>query len=276
MTNGTQMQQQPGFGTRLFRALGNLLIITLLLGGLAAAAIYGVPWVSDNLIKPVQDNTRQVSVLDDQVENLRGSINEAQAAQDERLTVLETNDDAQHQLVAAVEANVAGMAVDLAVEVEAREALAAELSAGLAALQASNDMLAEENAALAKDVAALQNLLADLAETTADTGKQLTAIDTQLALARVRNNLLEAQLQLLSENRGVARGLLTATVPVLTALIDDLDALEAEDRVALLNRTENAAAQIAEQPETALAEMQSVWGQLERTLNPVAVAGETS
>lgn len=77
------VEDQPSFLSRLGRAFVNflrallrLIVILLVIGGIGAALYYGLPFLNEKLIVPVEQNTAQIDQLASEVEALQTQLTE--------------------------------------------------------------------------------------------------------------------------------------------------------------------------------------------------------
>lgn len=275
MTTQTDTQPQPDKWARFGRTMGRLLgfglrlmFVILLALALGAGVYYGIPWVYRNAIEPVQNNTAELTILKNRVEHLDGSTAQAQAAQDARLTALETSGDSMRERTASAETAVSQLESTLQAETSAREALQAEVTT----LTAENESLTAAQSSLAAETAKLQDTVTALREALAAANTDLSALQTQQkterVLLRVKNDLLLARLQLSSENKGQARTLLAQSSADLGALVEGAGSLSADERLALSSRLALADGLLDPDPALALDELDGVWAQLDRLLTP--------
>ncbi len=272
----TEPQSQPDNWTRLSRTIGRLLgfilrliFILLLAIGVGAGVYFGIPWLYSTIIEPVQNTDIQVEIVENRVDNLGDVFNESQTSQDKRLTELETSGDALREQVAAAETTASDLEGVQVNSDESRAALAAEIEA----LQNENADLAQENAALQVEVADLQIAMDVANERLINLGVAVVStqeqFETERALQRVRSNLLQARLELNTENNGNARQLMSASVKDLNALLEASSALEAEERTALIGRISGAEDLLPTDLSVSLSELESAWAQIDRLLFPV-------
>ena len=273
----TNAQSQPDFWGRLGRFLGRLLgfllrllFILLLAVAIGAGVYYGLPWLYATLVQPVQANTTQIQAITSRLETMRTGIDQSQAAQDGRLTTLETAGDDQRLRLQAAETAVSDMQTaltsqqaDTQATVAAEAAARDELAAQMAALQTELD----DQAAAA---AALQAQVQPLASAASAADKEIAGLKQQLALLRIENGLLHARLQLTAENLGEVRLQLADSAAALDGYLNTPGALTASDQASLVVRLSAAQALIEPEPANALAELESIAGQLDRLLNPPA------
>ena len=250
--------------TRLSRTIGRvfgvslrLVFVVVLAVGLGLGVYFGLPALYNNLIKPLQDSATQVSILADRVENLRASVDQSQAAQDARLTVLETGGDAQRERVAAAEAGLSEVEKAVADEATARDRLETDLS-----------KTATDAKSLASELDALQKQLEVLSANAENNAAERATLTSQVALLRLRGDLLQTRLQLVAENLGEVRLGLSAAIAGMRALTETLDALPADTRAALTSRLLAAESLIQRQPAAALREVEAVWDQLDGAVSP--------
>ncbi len=260
----TQTQPQPDVWTRLGRGLGRtlgfllrLVFVILLAVAMGVGVYFGVPWAYNTFVRPVQEHSAQLALLDAKIENLRASVDGSQGAQDNRLTLLETGSDGQRERLASAEAELAELQETLKSETDARAALETELAHAQA-----------ENEALGKQLAGMQTSVEALQPSVTTTMSDVAYLQQQMALLQIQNGLLIARIQIVAENLGEARTQLTVTGAELSALLATSQMLDVDTRAALANRLATALALVEASPATALTELESLWAQLERTVNP--------
>ncbi len=256
----TEPVPQPKFSERvgsaarrLFAFLFRLVFVLLLAVGIGAGVYFGAPYLYRTLVEPVQANSTALSALSGRVDILRASFAESQAAQDGRITTLETGNDAGRERIAAAESQVADLKSAVDDEAAARELLATDVRA----LQSD----AESQAA---EIAALNAALTQMASLSGE----VENLNRQIVLLRMRNDLLQARLQINAENLGQARLILQPVSADMIAFVNATDLLPADTRAALANRLLTAQQLTAAQPAAALDELDSVWAQLDRAVNP--------
>lgn len=268
----TNPPPRPDLLARVGRFLGQLLkfllrltFIILLAIGIGWGVYFGAPWAYRTLIQPVQTHTTQIAALTQRLDNLSTGMTEAQAAQDARLTTLETGHDGVRERVAALENTAGQWQAPLEAETAARTALEEEVAA-----------LKTQVTTLTAELTAARQAMADVTAATATLTQTVsqaqTRQDNEVMWLQGQMNLLQAQTQLSAENVGLARTLLTASHARLSQLVNQLAALPAENRAALVNQLAAAELLIATQPATAWAELMSVSGQVDALLHPSATA----
>jgi hypothetical protein len=241
---------------RFFSALLRLLFVLLLAVALGAGVYFGVPWAYRALVQPIQQHTSQIQELFNRVEGVRSSTEQSQAAQNERLTALETGNDAQRLRLDAAESEAAGLAAALEAESAARLALVEQVAALQAQLEAQAAAEDEVRAAVV-----------ELQPATADTAAQVSALQQQLTLVRLENSLLRARVQVVAENLGEARTVLTDTVSAMQAFVETPGLFSASAQSSLTVRLVSAAALVEVEPAAALIDLESIWSEMERLLS---------
>jgi chromosome segregation ATPase len=232
-----------------------LVFVLLLAVALGAGVYFGLPWAYRALVQPVQMHTAQIQELFNRVEGVRAGTEQSQAAQNERLTALETGNDAERLRLDAAESEAAALAAALAEESAARAALAEEVAALQAALEAQVATADEVRAAVA-----------ELQPATADTAASAAALEQQLALVRLENRLLRARVQVVAENFGEARAILTGTVSAMQTLLETPGLFSTSAQSGLAVRLVSATALIEPEPIAALTDLESIWAEMERLL----------
>ena len=259
----TDTQTRPDFWSRLGHGIGwffgfllRLMFVSLLAAAFGAGIYYGIPYAYATLVQPVQANANQIVVVGTRVDNLKTSLDASQAAQDSRLTALETQSDSQRQRLDAVESDTATTKKGLDAEQAARDNLASQV-AGL------KDQLATQ----AEAAAQLRTDLDSLKPATTAATDQVARLERQVTLLRLQNALLNAHIQVVAQNLGDARGILTTTVTAMQAFITTPGVFSSDATASLSVRLVTAGALIEPDPVTALSDLESVWAQMDRALN---------
>jgi chromosome segregation ATPase len=224
------------------------LIFVLVIGVLIGAGLfYGVPWIYRQLVWPVQENSAQIAVLQNQTQNNSDAIVDNHRTLQERIVALETE-------VAELRERTAAQAEDQDALVQESEQLAervAVLEDGLEAQRQSveedieqvrSDVsvvtadLEEEVEGLQDEVEETQEELRQELESSAETldgvEDQVDQLTARLSLLQTAQDLLKVRLLLVEENPGVARETLqlalahlnraTELLPAQTEVLDDL------------------------------------------------------
>jgi len=275
---------RPDFWSRLGGALGRflgfllrLLFVLLLAVALGAGVYFGLPWLYRALVQPVETHTTQIQELFNRVEGVRAGVETGQTAQNDRLTALETANDAQRLQLDSTVTQATDQQAALAAQGELLDATVTQTADLQAALAAETAARAE----LAGQVADLQGALADQAaagaevQTTVETlaplaeanAAQTAALEQQVALLQLENALLRAHLQVAAENFGEARATLTSTVSAMQTFIETPATFTADDQATLTTRLRAAGGLIEAEPVAALTDLDSIWAEMKRLLN---------
>jgi len=245
-------------GRFLGRALGFLLrmIFVLLLAIAIGAGVYfGLPWVYRALVQPVQTHNTQIQDLYNRVEGVRAGTEQSQAAQNERLTALETGNDAGRLRIDAAEGELETLRSELAAAEAARSELAGEVEA-----------LHTDLAALGEANAEVRAAVDDLQPATDANAAVVDGLRREIVMLRLENDLLSAQVQIVAENFGEARTVMTGTVAAISEFLRSPGAFTADDQAALRVRLTAARALIETEPASALEDLDSIWREMERAL----------
>ena len=163
------------------RALLRLIVLVIFIGGIGALLYFGLPYINQTFIAPVERNTAQIKKLETEISALQTQLDEINA----RVATLETTVEAysvsiqklesmQAELDAQLKANNDKILLDLKHEVIMTRALDTLARARL--------YLAQSNFGLAKlDVQSARDLLAELLAETND--ELLSQVLTRLDLA---------------------------------------------------------------------------------------------
>jgi len=100
------VETKPSFGSRMWqaflsfiRALFRLIALLIVLGGIGAAIYFGVPFINDNIVVPIQRNTSQINQLENEIATLQTQLDETNT----RVGELETNIEAHTASLAKLE-----------------------------------------------------------------------------------------------------------------------------------------------------------------------------
>ncbi len=284
-TGGPAATARPDFWSRLGGALGRflgfvlrLIFVLLLAVALGAGVYFGLPWLYRAMVQPVQTHTTQIQELYNRVEGVRAGVEAGQATQNDRLTALETANDAQRLQLDSTVTQAADQQTTLAAQGEQLDStatLTADLQAALEAETAAREALAAQVAALQTQLddqaaasADTQSTLAELAPVAEANAAQVAAQEQQLALLRLQNALLRAHIQINAENFGEARTTLTTTVSAMQTFVETPGVFTEDNQTTLAVRLRAAENLIALEPAAALADLDSIWAELERLLSP--------
>jgi chromosome segregation ATPase len=275
---------RPDFWSRLGGALGRffgfllrLIFILLLAVALGAGVYFGLPWLYRALVQPVQTHTSQIQELYNRVEGVRAGVEAGQATQNDRLTALETANDAQRLQLDSTVTQGADHQATLDAQgqqLETTAALAVDLQAALDAETAAREALAAQLAEVQSQLAdqasanaAMQTAVAELQPATDANTAQAAALQQQLTLVTLENALLRARLQVVAENFGEARATLTTTVSAMQAFVETPAVFSSDAQASLTVRLRAAASLIEAEPAAALTDLDSIWAEMDRLLH---------
>jgi hypothetical protein len=106
-----------------------------------------------------------------------------------------------------------------------------------------------------------------LKPTTSAATAQVAKLQQQITLLRLQNALLTAHIQVVAQNLGDARTVLTTAVAAMQSFVNTPGVFSANDQASLTVRLVTADVLINVDPTTALADLESTWTQMDRALN---------
>jgi hypothetical protein len=185
---------RPTFGQRVgrfFAALLRLVIIMIVLGAIAAGLYFGLPLIYQKYILPVQENTAQLSRLNNRL--------------------------AQNEIAIA----------DLQAKLEAAQTAQAQQAQSLADLEGKVQKIEEQIAAHTQSLAALEQiqstLQAQIDATDAEVARQIKLLKSMELLSRARLFMYQSNFGLARQDVQTARDLLAEVQPTVPAdFFDDL------------------------------------------------------
>ena len=277
-------KEGPGFFGRLLRALVKVFLVIVIIVGLVAAG-----WL---LFTELQRSfgvvNRRIDRQAEQLIRIKGEVDGMASQDDERLAQIATLEENATELDGQLAAIQAGLADDLARQVELLDALElrvddllattevmtgniAFLGNGVAILQGDITGVYSQIDGIGGEVDGLSNDMATLQENEAAFADELEAADVAglrraVLTFRLWELVTRARLRLAEGNYGLASSDMELALLALTDLKANspeqtADALEqAEFRLRL------AADGIEEDPETALSDLDIAWGELDQIL----------
>jgi hypothetical protein len=138
------------------------LIILIILGAAYAAIIYGVPYIYETFLKPVESNTARLNEIAASQSADTKLLNENLIALTDRVATLETRADAVDESIAGLTASIDNLTI-LSNELDASVNYRVTLTRSIDYLSRSRLYLSQDNNGLARaDVVSARNLLAQL------------------------------------------------------------------------------------------------------------------
>lgn len=207
-----------GVGT-FFKILFRLILV-LLVGGLIGAGLYfGVPWVYQTVVVPVQQNTADIQALEDRFNLIENQANQETDALQERsanmegeITEIKEALAVQEGHLATAEAEIADLTSQIATQAAEATAQAETLGDLETSIKAALDALAEQSATLNEQQTALEFLESRMTSALTEIESDLAALTEEqpsllgrLALLQAAQDLLRARIQLAEDNAGAAQ-----------------------------------------------------------------------
>ncbi len=227
-----------------FRFLFTLIFVIAILVGIAAALYYGVPWVYQNVIDPIQNNSARIAALEQQMETMQ------EARQDDLHSLQEALDQ--------TEADLTDLQEKLAAQVEQLEALETRVQRSEKRITQLEGTTSSSEAELALLEEQIKQMSEQLGMQTSNLQEMETFLQARLLLLQSTQDLLHARLLLLEDNPRGARDALTAArehlqgaaelIPLWQSTLDDFIA-----------QTETLDQLVAEHSFRAVSEMESLW-----------------
>jgi len=179
----------PSFLTRALRLLVGLTLAGLLGIGLGVLGYVGLPWLYRGFTDPVLINATRVAQQGAELQNLRATLDQAEAQGQDRLVEMEGQAAAQAAMLAEQQVQLDGLASEME-----------QVQGQVGNLGGSRDRLARQEAALgelAGQVEALQTLIAE-------GGGPLDRLERRMALSQASLHVMRARLWLIENNAGLA------------------------------------------------------------------------
>ncbi len=260
MSNSTPPTSSPGFGQRLeialhvfFKGLLRLLILVMVIGLVGLGIYYGLPYLYQQFILPVQINTNQLSIVKTQ----QASSEQAARLQIEqlqtRLLTLENQHGVDQETISEIQTRL-----------DAGEKTLQETTASLKKLddlQSQIDQIQQKASMNASRVTAMEEQLSA-------NDAPLAALEREVILVKAMELLNRSRLYLLQNNAGLAAGDVQAARGLLASLQDTTPEEEKPALTALLARVDLALSSLPFSPVIAADDLEIAWRLLVQGLKP--------
>ena len=245
---------RPSFGERMstaflnvMRFLARLLLILIVLGLIAGAVYWAVPYAYKHYVQPLQDVRAQVDALQQESTARAEQVNQRLATLQDDLAALQSQ-----------QAILANQLEDQQSQWEILQNRINALEQQNKALATRLDKLEDQMAASQDDVAAIQDSAEALQQAWAAWTPQLENAQQQMGILRAMNSLLRARLLIGQANYGLAAEELQHTQGILANLQDngilDTDALtQAAEQVKLASEA------LPDSSKAALQNVEAAW-----------------
>ncbi len=196
MSRSEEPQGFWGVIVGFFRFLFILILVLLIIAAIGAGLYYGVPWVYQNVIDPINSNSARLAALEQQVETLRTQHAEEQSDMQAQMAQLEADLMAAQEEIAAQ-----GEQLDaLKTRIQRCEQRITRLETSLAADEEAISAIAEE----------IRQVQDQLGAETAALQEAQQQLQGRFALLQSAEDLLHVRILLLEDNPRGARDALTA------------------------------------------------------------------
>lgn len=268
-TTQPEPSPKPSFGERLssafvgfVRFLARLVLVVLILGAIAAALYFAVPYLYRQYVQPLHDLQTRVDALEQQSASRAEQVNRQLLALQDDLTRLHEQQQALNQQLGKQQDALDGLQSRLEAVEKQTDALSTQL-----------DALGKRVDAVSDDAAAAQATAEALQTAWQDWEGRLTEMQANLAVLRVMESLTRTRLLIGQGNYGLARDELLgaqATLRWLQQTASTEAYAQAADQVSL------AADALPSAPEVALQDLEAAWRLLAETLPQVTATPETT
>jgi hypothetical protein len=241
---------------RSFAWLGWLIVLLLLVGATVAMVVWGLPYLNQQILQPIQQNQADLTQLQQQLSAERTEQAAIRSTASARSAQMEVSADSLRDQLLSLDSLLNETKTQLA---EINQALKSEsavrdesvdnLQTALAEL---TQQLGQVEKQLSGDFAALQSetsaQLATLQPAQTELAQYLRYLQTQMALLSAENARQQGDLELGRENLGNARLSYQASADWLERLILSMSELSVEESFGLNTRLAQIRTQIAENP----------------------------
>lgn len=238
-----QQSPNPSFWQKLGRAFYNLVRLVLILAivaGIIAAGYYGIPYLYEKFILPVETNTERLTEVES---NLSAEINKLA----EQITGLESRlAEMEDQQVR----NAQEM-VELGGQIDVLDSIIESYVESIEQLAAMQTQIDE----LVADSARYEDLL--LGE-----DSPITALQHQVTVTRAIELLSRSRLYLIQSNYGLARQDIQAARDLLFAVKPEMEVEKAEQVQTVINRLDLALGNLPAFPVLAMTDVDVAWQSL--------------
>lgn len=238
---------------KVIRVLLRLIFVVLLGIGLGAAAFYGGPALYRNFVEPVQQNSRRIVELEQELAQLRQEARQQSADQAARMGELEGDLAALQESLAALESRTEALEQDLAAQQETLDRLEA---------------LTRRVQALERDLGRTQDAVGELGLTLESRTTPAEVLARRLQLLRAMELVTRARLWLIQDNLGQAAEDVAQARDIVAAVIEGAPEEEAEALQPILDRLDQVLEDVRTAPLVAADDLEVAWELLVQATAP--------
>ncbi len=236
-----------GIVVGFFRFLFIVLLVLAIIAAVSAGVYYGVPWVYQNVIDPINSNSSRIAALEGQVERVQSQLAENQATLQEQMAQMEADLMALQENVASQNEQIEGLEQRIRRSEQRITRLETSLAADEEAISAITEELKGVQEDLASDISALQ-----------ETQQKLQGGSYLLQSIQ---DLLHVRLLLLEDNPRGARDALTAAETHLQAAATVVPAWS-ETIDGFVEETQTIDGLIADHSFRTLSDLEALWAEI--------------
>jgi uncharacterized coiled-coil protein SlyX len=257
MSTETPTPQKPSFGDRLakffinlVRAVVLLIFLVIVAGAIGVGLYYGVPWLYDKYVQPVEEHSVRLNAIETQQAQVVLQLTQEANAYDDRLATLEAQSATNTATLTALRTQLEEAITALQTSLDDTTT---DVTASLERLDAVETTLDEINATLAEvETTTNQNSqsIQNLSATAEVQAQSIASLQYDLQLTKAMELLTRGQLFLSQANTGLA-------MQNIQAARDLLSTLKASDKI--IDHLDLALSSLVDAPLAADADLEAAW-----------------
>ncbi len=243
----------------LVRAVVRLIIILVVLAALGLGLFYGLPWVYDQYVRPVEENSMRLDEIETYQEQVNAQLTQNAADMQKRLATLEAQNKASGDTVAALQAQLAEAKSTLQAGLDdtgtSLTASLEQLDALQTALTELDTRIAELQLSVVENSTGLETLSADYYVQ----GSPISALHRDLQLVKAMELLTRSRISIYQNNLGLARQDIQAARDLLAELQPLIPSYQVDTLEEILARMALALRNLDETPGLAAEDLEVAW-----------------
>ncbi|HUN23762.1 MAG TPA: hypothetical protein PK299_11580 [Anaerolineales bacterium] len=241
---------------RSFAWLGWLIVLLLLVGAIVAMVVWGLPYLNQQILQPIQQNQAELAQLQQQLSAERTEQAAVRSTANARSAQMEVSADSIRDQLLSLETLLNETKTQLAEIDQALKSESAVRDESDGDLQSALTELTQQLGQLEKQLSGeFANLqsetngqLATLQPVQTEMAQYLRYLQTEMTLLSAENARQQGDLELGRENLGNARLSYQASADWLERLVLSMSELSADESFGLITRLAQTRTQIAENP----------------------------
>lgn len=252
----------PSFGDRLtlafvaiLRALARTTLILFILATIGLTIFYGIPWLYEKFLLPIEENTARLEILEAEQQALQQQATQSAAEAMGRIGTLEAQATLSARALSALQTQVNQASSTLQAN---QSNLESTLTASLKRLDALETALPELQSALT----GLETSLGDLSNQSQNQAASLAALRNEVQILKAMHLLTRSRLALAQDNLEMARQDIGLARNILAGMLPFASPDQAEYLQEVIGRLDKVLTNLIGAPYVATFDLEAAWQML--------------